>query len=141
MSDFRIILLDLETLDQSAFPSARSLSSPRKPHLAKPIAPFAKNPPDGPLASFALGAKVGYRLPKDLMVLVSGDTMLGYIRSMRLLSRATLRVFSVEDFAFRSGSRCGAVWWTRNTAGWWTCWRTLARTASPGAFASTRVWR
>ena len=53
--------------------------------------------------SFALGGEAGSRLLRNLGVVVSGDTLLNHIRSMRLPKRETPRVLSVDDFAFRRG--------------------------------------
>jgi transposase len=59
--------------------------------------------------SFALGGEAGARLLHELGVTISGDTLLGHIRSLNLKGAATPRVLSVDDFSFRRGRNWGTI--------------------------------
>jgi transposase len=59
--------------------------------------------------SFALGGEAEARLLRELGVKVSGDTLLGHIRSLDLGEAATPRVLSVDDFSFRRGCNWGTI--------------------------------
>jgi hypothetical protein len=59
--------------------------------------------------SFARGGEAGSRLLNDLGVVISGDTLLNYIRSIWLGNREAPRALSVDDFTFRRGTCYGTV--------------------------------
>lgn len=59
--------------------------------------------------SFTLGGEAGARLLGEPGVTVSGDKLLGHIRSLHSEDPATPRILSVDDFAFRRVCRWGTV--------------------------------
>lgn len=60
---------------------------------------------------------MGSRLLKDLRVVVSRDTLLNHIRSMRLPSHETLRILSVDDLARWLGEHPGVEVVSRDRGG------------------------
>jgi hypothetical protein len=68
--------------------------------------------------AFALGGGAGSRLLKDLGVVVSGDTLLNHICSMRLSGFETPRVLSVDESLFAGEPAMVQSWWISSV----TCW-------------------
>jgi len=59
--------------------------------------------------AFALGGEAGARLLHHLGVNICGDTLLARIRAFTIAAPPSLRIVSVDDFAFRRGRTYGSI--------------------------------